>query len=89
MYKLEFNYLLTQQSGSSTDNYWSVNVGTGPTPLVKGSTEFASWATSVVSFTCGSTAASNKLTITVKAGPGKSTIAQFDNFVALAYASAW
>lgn len=93
-YRIQFSYQVTQIStsgltsngGGTSNNFWSVQVGTNE--LAKASSQ-AAWAIVYDEFTCNSNALNNVLTITVKAGSSKTTTAQFDNFLALSKSGAW
>lgn len=93
-YRIQFSYTVTQLStsgstsngGGNANNFWSVQVGANE--LEKASNQ-APWTTLYDEFTCSSNSLNNVLTITVKAGTGKTTTAQFDNFLALSKSGAW
>ena len=72
--------------GGTAANFWSVSVGSS---LMATGTSTNSWATDYSTFTCGSTLASNLLTITVRSGASRTTTVNFDNFLALPLALAW
>lgn len=95
-YRIQFSYQVTQIStsggsssgGGTSNNFVSVLVGTDELAKTSNNTP-GGWTIEYDEFTCSSNALNNVLTITVKAGSGKTTVAQFDNFLALSKSGGW
>lgn len=94
-YRIQFSYQVTQistsggsSSGGASNNFVSVLVGSDELMKTSNNTP-GGWTIEYDEFTCSSNPLNNVLTITVKAGSSKTTVAQFDNFLALSKSGGW
>jgi hypothetical protein len=74
-YRLNIDYSFVSSYTNGVP--WSIQMGT--TTIVSGAGASFAWSTSSYTFTCGSTAASNTLTIKVQANASRAATLNLDN----------